>query len=362
ARRLRPDGTLLECFNVANSAGEALLGPEIAYCPLHDEYLIAFTNDHGGSGTVDVQARRVAWNGGWMSDIFTVTPGVAIHAYPSIAYCGPCDEYVVAYTNTWPGGESDLYAQRVRAADSALLSWSCVATGGGWDRWDSRVAFHPAMYGGVGGYLIAYEAYNPSTYVTNHRYKITHTDLYDLYANPELDVSSTDDAIVGPEIASGQTGFLAAWWEPVTTSGLQVRARRIGADGVTLGPPEGFPVSGVHDLTPGSTWKVAVTYAYPGLYLVFWEHGSPSGINEIHGIFVSEDADMTVGDEAVLSGSGTDMRRPVATCSPMSDCLIVYEWWNASSYDIAGDIARLVVIFENGFESGDTLAWSATVP
>ncbi len=105
-----------------------------------------------------------------------------------------------------------------------------------------------------------------------------------------------------------------------------------------------------------------MTYAYPGLYLVFWEHGSPSGINEIHGIFVSEDADPTVGDEAVLSGSGTDMSRPVATCSPMSDCLIVYEWWNSPSLDIAGDMARLRWVFSDGFESGDTSVWSSTLP
>jgi hypothetical protein len=216
------------------------------------------------------------------------------------------------------------------------------------------------MNDGAGGYLIAYEVYYPSTYVTNHRYKITHTDLYDLWQNPEFDVSSTNDAILGPEIASGQTGFLAAWWEG-GTGGWQVRARRINADGVALGPPEGFPVSGVYGV-PAPSFKLAVTYAYPGLYLVFWEHGIPSGITDIHGIFVSEDADTTVGDETVLSGSGNTIYAPAAICSPMSDCLIVYHWWNPPSVDIAGDIARLVVIFEDGFESGDTSAWSATVP
>ena len=360
ARRLRPDGTLLEHFNVATSAGDWLVQPAIAYCPLHDEYLIAYTNWHDNSGPADVEARRVAWNGGWMSDIFTVSPGVAKHFGPSIAHCGPCDEYVVTYTNEWPGGERDLYAQRVRASDGVLLSWSCVATGGGWQRAYSRVAFHPAMYGGAGGYLIAYTADDYSTGAKTLRYKITHTDLYDLYANPELDVSSTSDAVYGLAIASGQTGFLAAWWDS-TTGGFQVRARRITADGVALGPPEGFPVSGVYGLPPPS-FELAVTYAYPGLYLVFWEHGIPSGITDIHGIFVSEDADTTVGDETVLSGNGNPIYAPAAICSPMSDCLIVYQWWNPPSDDIAGDIARLRWVFSDGYESGDTSAWSATVP
>jgi hypothetical protein len=362
ARRLRPDGTLLEHFNVAAVAGELLNGPEIEYCPLRDEYLMAFTNAYDGSiGRADVQARRVAWNGGWMSDVFTITPGVAEHLLPSIAYSPAADEYVVTYTNQWPGGEIDLYAQRVRAADGALLDMNYVASGGGWSRSRSSVASHPAMYGGAGGYLIAYRAdATARSSEIRVRYKVTHTELYDLYANPELDISSASSASSGPQVASGQAGFLATWWE-LTTSGFQVKARRINADGTALGSPEGFAVSGVYVFNPPN-FGLAVTYAYPGLYLVVWEHLTPGGIVEIHGIFVSEDVDGTVGDESVLSATDSSLHRPVAICSPMSDCLFAYDWWHSSSFDIAGDIARLVVMFEDGFESGDTSAWSSTVP
>ena len=366
ARRLRPDGTLLEFFNVANAAGEMMEGPEIEYCPLQDEYLMAFTNWYDGSGDrADVQARRVAWDGGWMSEVFTISPEVAMHYYPSIAYRGACDEYVVTYSNQWPGYEHDLYAQRVRAFDGALLGMNCVASGGGWTRDFSQVSFHPGMYGGAGGYLIAYLAIaeTPST-DWKVRYKTSHTELYDLFANPELDVSSTTSALLaGPRVAAGEAGFLVAWWES-NASGFQVRARRIGADGVALGPPEGFAVSGAYAWAPTGFPVIGVTYAYPGLYLAFWEYETPSTYMEIHGVFVSEDADTTVGGEVVLTGTGGWVRQPAAICSPVSDCLIAYEWWNTqtNSGDIGGDIARLVVIFENGFESGDTSAWSAMVP
>ena len=363
ARRLRPDGTLLEHFNVAAVAGELLYGPEIEYCPLHDEYLMVYTNSYDGSGDrADVQARRVAWNGGWMSDILMVSPAVAYHLLPSIAYSPAADEYVVTYANYWPGGEVDLYAQRVRAVDGTLLTWSAVATGGGWARTESRVAFHPAAYGGAGGYLIGYLAYveTPSSEF-RVRYKMTQTDLSDLYTNPELDISPLSVAYTGPQVASGQTGFLSSWWE-LTPSGFQVRARRISAGGTALGSPEGFGVSGVYTSYTPYYFALAVTYAYPGLYLVLWEHPTPVGITEVHGIFVSEGADTTLGDEFTLSATGSSLYHPVAICSPMSDCLFAYEWWNSSSYDIAGDIARLVVMFEDGFESGDTSAWSSTVP
>jgi len=360
ARRLRPDGTLLEHFNVAAVAGEALGEPEIEYCPLHDEYLIAYNNLYDGSGDFgDVQARRVAWNGGWMSDVFTLTPGIAKHVNPSIAYTPAGDEYVVTYTNEWPGGEIDLYAQRVRGADGALLSWNVVASGGGWWRHNADVAFHAAAYAGIGGYLIAYRA---ASIPSGDRvwYKMTRSDLSDLYTNPELEVSSTVFVYTGPQVAAGQTGFLVAWWEG-GAGGWKVRARRISADGVALGPPEGFPVSDVYVSSPPLELDaVAVTYAFPGLYLAVWEHHTPAGTIGIHGIFVSEEADTTLGDEFELSGIG--IANAAVTCSPRSDCLIAYEWWNSSSLDLAGDIARLVVMFEDGFESGDTSAWSATVP
>jgi len=362
ARRLRPDGTLLEHFNVAAVAGEYLNRPVITYCPMHDEYLVAFTNFYDGSGLADVQARRVAWDGGSMSDVFTVTPGVAQHVDPSVAYCTPCDEFVVTYTNQWPGGELDLYAQRVRAADGTLLDMNFVASGGGWNRTYSSTAFHPAMYGGAGGYLIAYLAASSPPSGTRVWYKITHTELYDLYVNPELEASSTTTAAFGvwPQVAAGETGFLVAWWE-ASGGGYQVKARRISAEGSALGPPEGFPVSGVC-LPPTTTHNLAVTYAYPQLYLVLWEYPTPSGTAEIHGIFVSEVADMTLGDESVVSEAGSAIPRPTVVCSPMSDCLIAYNWWSVSSLDIAGEIVRLRAVFSDGFESGDTSAWSATLP
>jgi len=49
ARRLRPDGTLLEYFNVANAQEEQMQGPAIEYCPLHEEYLFAYENFYDGN-------------------------------------------------------------------------------------------------------------------------------------------------------------------------------------------------------------------------------------------------------------------------------------------------------------------------
>jgi len=362
ARRVAPDGTLRDGFNVANTAGEILEGPAIAYCPPHDQYLVGYTNwyEANTGDNADVQARQVAWDGGWMSNVFTVTPGAAEHIHPSIAYNVQADEYLVTYSNQWPGDELDLYAQRIRASDGALLSWNAVESDAVWSRMISKVAYHPGAYGGAGGYLIAYQTWS-STLGTSVRYKMTRSDLSDLFTNPEFEVSNTSGFKYEPSLDVGESGFLISWWEG-TPAGNQVRARRIGVDGTPLGNPAGFAVSGLYVNFPMYP-RIAVAYTHLQSFLVLWMHENTlPDLNDIHGVLVSEEWDGTIGDEIEFSEGAEDIYRPSATCSPTSDCLIVYEWWNNPSYDVAGRILHLRQVFSDGFESGDFSAWSATGP
>ncbi len=361
ARRVAPDGTLRDSFNVANAAGEILEGPAIAYCPPHDQYLVGYTNWYEATDdTADVQARQVAWDGGWMSNVFTVTPGSAEHIHPSIAYNIQADEYLVTYSNQWPADPLDLYAQRIRASDGALLSWNAVASDAVWSRLFSKVAYHPGAYGGAGGYLIVYQTWS-STLGTTVLYKMTRSDLSDLFSNPEFEVSNSSGFKVEPGLDVGESGFLISWWEN-TPAGSQVRARRIGVDGTPLGNPAGFAVSGLYVNFPTYP-RIAVAYTHVQSFLVLWnDENALPGLNDIHGVLVSEEWDGTIGDEIELREGAEDIYNPSATCSPTSDCLIVYEWWNNPSYDVAGRILHLPQVFSDGFESGDFSAWSDTVP
>lgn len=361
ARRVAPNGTLLEEFNVASIPGDVLSGPSIAFSPPHDEYLVAYTNWYeGASDRADVQARRVAWDGGWMSGVFTVTPETAEHIHPSVAYAGQPDEYVVVYSNQWPGDELDLYAQRIRASDGALLSWNAVASDAVWGRLYSKVAHHPGAYGGAGGFLIVYQTWS-ATLGHSIRYKLTRTDLSDLFTNPEFEVSNSGNYMFEASLEVGIDGFLISWWEK-SLAGYQVMARRIGVDGAPLGDAAGFPVSSVYVELP-MYQKTAVAYTHLQSFLVLWMHeNTPPDLNDIHGVLVAEEWDGTIDEEIELSGGNEYIFNPSATCSLMSDCLIVYEWWNAPSYDIAGRILHLREVFSDGFESGDFSAWSITEP
>ena len=359
ARRLRSDGTLLDVFNVAGVAGDILEQPAIAYCPLHDEYLIAFTNWYQATGdNADVQARRVAWNGGWMGEVFTISPGATEHILPSLSFSSLTDEYVVSYTNQYPDIPFSITAQRVQAEDGALVYATGVAPADGWHRMQSHVAFHPAANGGAGGYLIGYYAVASSS--TRVPYKMALSDLSDVWGNPEQEAREYGPPVFEPELAAGEAGFLITWWEDVG-SGYQVRARRVSTDGVALGSPEGFPVSGTYATNP-ATFALEVAYAYRQRYLVLWTTEDDAGFLDIHGIYVSDLADTTIGAEFTLSDGIGSISEPAARCSPASDCLVAYVWWNPPSRDIAARILRPFAVFSDGFESGDTGAWSATLP
>ena len=361
ARRVAPNGTLSDWFNVASVPSETMEGPSIAFSPPDDEYLFAYTNWYQGTGGfADVQSRRVAWDGSVMSGVLTVSPRSAQHIHPSIAYNSGDDEYLETYSNQWHSGLLDLYAQRVRAADSVLLSWSAVASDAVLSRLYSTVAYHPDAYGGNGGYLIAYLT-SPSTGGSSVSYKMTQSDLSDLFTNPEIEVSNGAGVQYDPGLDVGANGFLISWWEN-TPAGPQVRARRISADGNPLGPPEAFAVSGLYADLPTDP-KLSVAYTHQQSFLVLWNHKiALPPVDDIHGVLVSENLDSTIGVEFELNGGVETIFGPAASCSPGSECLIAYSWWNTSNHDVAGRIIHLLSIFSDGFESGDHSAWSVVLP
>ena len=156
ARRVGVDGTLGSVVTV--TLGSYDYDPAVAYSPAHDEYLIVYTRIIDGyePADYDIFARRLSWDGLWMSSEFTITQAVDVQMQPAVAYNSQNDEYLVVYTNKWVGGLYDIYAQRVEASTGALLSWSSVASGGDGNRGAPSVAYNAASHEGNGGYLIAY--------------------------------------------------------------------------------------------------------------------------------------------------------------------------------------------------------------
>lgn len=60
---------------------------------------------------------------------------------PAAAFNDEYNEFLVVWHNQWPGGEKDIYAQRVKANGQKVGPWFCVTTGSG-DRVQPVVAYN----------------------------------------------------------------------------------------------------------------------------------------------------------------------------------------------------------------------------
>jgi len=152
AARVNSQGNVISKFNVATSPGKKRWQPVVAYSSTQDQYLIVYSVEVS-SEDYDLFASRVNWNGAWISQEFSIRVETGKQWLPSVTYNSQDDEYLVVYSNLWPGGMEDIAAQRVRAVDGVLESWANVATGAGEIRGRPDVAYNSMQ----NEYLIAYD-------------------------------------------------------------------------------------------------------------------------------------------------------------------------------------------------------------
>jgi hypothetical protein len=339
ARRVGGDGSLVGPgrFNVATGSGELREDPAVAYNPVQDEYLVVYTKWYTGTTfTSDILAKRVSWNGGWISSEIPISQAVDEQVTPAVTYNSTDDEYLVVYTNQWIGGPYDIYARRVRGSDGVLLTSSAVASGSGTDRVLPSVAYSTAAYGGNGGYLITYVCEDTTTHAKEIRGKVAQGDLADLWPNPEITLCPSGNDQWYPAVASGQEEYLAVWWESAP-GGYEVRGRRVGNDGTPQGSAGGFGLSPVYIL-PGDT-PPALAHGDLHDYLGTWRWSIPGpSAYQLHGRYVMDGQDSSSGNPFVID-QGPVVNYPSVACAASGGCLVSYEWWNVSSWDIG---ARLV--------------------
>jgi len=208
ARRVKPDGMLLDEFSVAQDENQVYIEPDIVYSQIHDEYLIAYVRG-GTFDDRDIIARRVKWDGSWMSGEISIgrPDKTGDQVNPAVAYNYLADEYLVVYENRW-FDTKDIDAQRVRASDGAVQSWRNIATGQGEFRHFPDVASSP----GDDHYLITYW-YQPgnSTDPGDVKGKVISANMSTLSGEIDICVNAKDQRF--PTVDSSSDEFLVAWEE-----------------------------------------------------------------------------------------------------------------------------------------------------
>lgn len=339
ARRINADGSFVEAgsFNVATAAEESREDPAVVYNPIQDEYLVAYTIWYTGSTyTSDILATRVSWDGSWTSGEITISSDADEQVTPAVAYNSVDDEYLVVYSNQWASGRIDMYAQRVRGSDGALLSQNTVASDLLLARNMPSVAYSPAAYSGNGGYFIAYQYLDTVSYAKEIRGKVAPGDLFGLYTNPEISICTTNYPWE-PIAAYGDEQYLVSWWASVP-GGTQVRGRRVGNDGTPQGSAHGFSISTAYSAGPYR--PSALAHGAAQGYLVVWlDDGSGPSLEDVHGGYVMDGQDSAAGDPFAIDDTAPSQDTPSVACAPYGGCLVAYMWWNVTDWDIG---ARLV--------------------
>jgi hypothetical protein len=318
ARRVRGDGTLSPVFAIISDANAYNYDPDVVYNPLQDEYLVVWTYDVSPTDS-DIWARRVLWNGAELDQPqyqkFQISrPGDTgdKQLNPAVTYNSTKNEYLVVYENAF-GTLSDIDAIRIQAADGMQVGWATVATGAFEYRKSPDVAYHPAS----DSYLLAY------THETNLIFdpRLIHSRL----VSPDLKILGSETKISdGNEqnnvsIAASDEGFITVWDQDYIM-GWQVKAHRISPDGIPLG--NGFGIEHIdYNHNPDAGYG-------GGRYLVVYQTARTSNTDTdyyIHGHFTAVGADEKIGTEVHIDRDGDSQMNPAVACSPVGDCLVVYQ-------------------------------------
>ncbi len=333
ARRVAGDGTVKSWFTIASDANRWNYLPDVVYNPVQDEYLIVYTYQVSTSD-YDIWARRIKWDGSWMSAEFGIKLDTGKQWEPAVAYNSQNNEYLVVYENYWSSTMRDIAAQRV-AADGTLLSWRNIASASNTVRRLPDVAYDNAR----NEYLIAYTS--QYTIDGDIRGKISSANMGTLGNEIGIVDNINDQDGVALTAAAGE--YFAVWNDGDPTQGT-IYSRRISGTG-TLHPF--IPIanhSGMNDVDPA----VAFGPAYG--YLVVWRHMPSLTEWDVHGRFVEVGQDAAAGSEFVIDNEGgTRQKSPAVACAASGQCLVV-EVDNSSiggpvDYEIRGRFVESYSVF-----------------
>ena len=154
-----------------------------------------------------------------------------------------------------------------------------------------------------------------------------------------------------PAVAASDDGFVVVW-ESMDCGEECIRVRRFDGDAEALGPEVRADDTGADFVdTPG------VGAAGSGEFTVAWTRWSGSDSLAYARAYDHDGAPLT-GEFQVNSDPSSE---PYETAAAMNDAGELVVVWS-TNYDMWGRRLALESIFADGFESGDTGAWSAAVP
>jgi len=336
AQRADADGNLLgSAIQVAHYGTYTSCQPAVAYSPLHDKYLVVYSQDAKPSlppySDYNIIGQPINGDGTKTETGFLIGGNTNHQRHPAVAYNGSYDEFLVTWDEEQgAGGWHDIWAQRINAYDwSAEPGPVCIAAAGdNKHRYQPDVAYNAAR----NEYLIAYTRYDSDGDIFG---KVVNADLAGTLSIAEFaliyNTSLQDDVAV----AAGIDEYLAVWQDGPNTSYRTIYARHVSGEGETPTPP--FLIA---DHTNEVCAGPDVAYGRGYGYLVTWYYGAPTTANT-YGLYVMPGLNTPAGDEFAIDLDSGAQIDPAIACMPSGDCLFVESDNSGSTdYEINGRTIR----------------------
>jgi hypothetical protein len=347
--RVAIGGTVASCFDIDFEAGVHLEEPRARYRTGHDEYLVTYTRwPSSDSSARDVLARKVSWDGTDLGSRIEIDSGAGLQERPRVAHNLERDELQVLFHGL-EGTYFELKARRVRGSDGYAHPIVTIASAA-----DANCSYGDLAYApGEDSYLVAFERLGPPAGTVRSR-RVS-GDLATLGTSETL---GSGEGGPFPSVDFGFGEYLVAWREG------GIHARRVAVNG----EPQGTGAFQVIEVVPPGYmgYPVVVTSWAYGFLIHVDAYSSPEPeTGDVVGRWITPGPGEPGGPLFPLHEAPGPQWGPRLACAEGSLCLLADmrkpSPWPAPDIEIS---ARFVhpTLFADGFEAGDSSAWSQAVP
>lgn len=328
--------------------------PSVEHDPVRNRFLVVWSHEYElNPSDTDIYARFIPIAGPDPGELpFPISTTTDQQLVPRLAYAPGADEFLVVWTNDDFTNPYKIVGRRVLADGSGSATGDLILSEGPQPRYSAALAWDDLN----SRYILAY---NRSETATDADVWLRRISWSGAQIGVETGIAAWPGAedLISLDVHNGSP--LVAW-----RGNDRAYARWVGADGLPTGPPL--------DLTDGETGSAHETAVacddqgagcrvlwmwFDGTSGVDWDivdrrvsaNGSLGPINEVRKSPPGHALPSFVPDVAAVNGR---FMRVWAQTTP------VLSGWN--TYDIHARVFR-ALLFDDGFESGDTVWWSATV-
>jgi hypothetical protein len=288
--------------------------PVVVYNSVNTEYLLVWQRRNGLDEFTewDVLAERFSSALAPQGEVLNIATGSTDQSVPALAYESIFNGYLVVWQQNGPGGQQEIYGQRVNADGSLSGGALAISTAA-----DNQVVPHLAFSDQAGEYMVVWE---------DHRNGLENgSDIYGqrvtaggvvtggnfLISGGDLPKSLRNPVIAHKHFMSDE--FMVAFEFEYSGSDLDLYQIRVASDGSVIGTEQAVSALGSYESRP------AIATGPAEGYLVAWEDGRNTAPNSGLDIY-AERVRIPLFSGSVLAGEWLDYSNPLMSVRVLLYC------------------------------------------